>query len=87
MRCRGGLILHRETAPHRRMKITVQIDEDPLAREINIIADAEGLEYLAGVCARLIGKSGPAAHWHLSNDMGTLMQGSIDTTIAFEQID
>ena len=69
------------------MKITVEIDDDPVARQINIIADTEGLEYLAGVCTRLIGKSGPAAHWHLSTGMGTLTQGSIDTTIAFEQID
>jgi hypothetical protein len=67
------------------MKITVEIEADASAREIVIRADAKGLEYLADVCARLIGKSGPAAHWHLSAEMGTLTKGSINTVIAFEQ--
>ena len=67
------------------VKIAVQIENAGAAREIIITADSEGLKYLADVCARLIGKTGPAAHWHLSNDMGTLTKGSINTTIAFEE--
>jgi DNA-binding transcriptional regulator LsrR (DeoR family) len=51
--------------------------------EIIITADAEGLGYLAEICLRLIDKTGPAAHWHLMERMGSLEAGSIDTRIQF----
>jgi hypothetical protein len=62
-------------------KIKIESFQDPL--EIVITADADGLRYLSEVCQRLIGKQGPAAHWHLSPDMGSLEAGSIDTRICF----
>lgn len=62
-------------------KIKIEYFEKP--REIVITADADGLQYLSEVCQRLIGKQGPAAHWHLMADMGSLEVGSIDTRICF----
>jgi len=62
-------------------KIKVEYFNEP--EEIIITADADGLRYLAEVCERLIGKAGPNAHWHLSETMGSLDPGSIDTRICF----
>jgi hypothetical protein len=62
-------------------KIKIEYFQEP--SEIVVTADADGLRYISEVCQRLIGKQGPAAHWHLSADMGTLEAGSIDTRICF----
>ena len=62
-------------------KIKIELYQSP--EELVISADADGLRYLAEVCGRLIGKEGPAAHWHLSEKMGSLVAGSIETRIRF----
>ncbi len=64
-------------------KIKIEYFTEP--EEIVISADADGLRYLAEVCERLIGKEGPAAHWHLSANMRSLEVGSVDTRICFVQ--
>jgi hypothetical protein len=64
-------------------KIKVEYFNEP--EEIIITADADGLHYLAEVCERLIRKTGPAEHWHLSETMGSLEPGSIDTRIYFSE--
>jgi hypothetical protein len=56
------------------------------AEEFTIAADADGLRFLADICLRLIDKTGPASHWHLMENMGTLESGSINTRISFEQV-
>lgn len=66
------------------MKIEIKIENGSPAGEVVVTADKEGLEYLAEVCVRLIGKTGLTAHWHLSSDMGTLTKGSINAIIAFQ---
>ena len=62
-------------------KIKIEYFGQP--QEVIITADAEGLRYLAEICLRLIDKTGPAAHWHLMEQMGSLEPGSIDTRIHF----
>jgi len=62
-------------------KIKIDHFKDP--EEIIISADADGLRYLADICERLIGKTGPEAHWHLSENMGSLEHGSVETRISF----
>ena len=62
-------------------KIKIEYFGQP--QEVIITADAEGLRYLAETCLRLIDKTGPAAHWHLMEQMGSLVPGSIDARIQF----
>jgi hypothetical protein len=63
------------------LKITVNYDEK--TEEVKITANAEGLRYLADVCTNLIGKEGPAAHWHFMEEMNTLRRGSNKMVITF----
>ncbi len=54
-------------------------------KQIEIIGNKPGLEYLSEVCLSIIGKKGPSAHWHLLRSTNTITQDSIDTVIYFEE--
>jgi hypothetical protein len=53
-------------------------------REVVITADAEGLQSLARACERIIGKEGPAAHWHFTEWFDNADPGSLSLEIRFE---
>jgi hypothetical protein len=52
---------------------------------IEIVGDENGLKYLSQVCNQIIGKKGPAAHFHLMSKMNNIEKGSIDTDIYFDE--
>ncbi len=53
--------------------------------EVRIQGDKEGLEYLADCCRRIIGKTDPSGHWHLSPEMDNLLNGSLPTSIEYAE--
>ena len=68
----------------RKGKIKITYDKDK--NEIIIMADADGLKYLADICLKIIGKKTPAGHWHLMESMGNLEKGSINTIIMYSDM-
>jgi hypothetical protein len=53
--------------------------------EIRIKGDEHGLRYLADCCTRIIDKKDPSGHFHLMPEMKNLMNGSIKTTIEYNE--
>jgi hypothetical protein len=53
--------------------------------KVFILADADGLKYLADVCLRIIGKNDPSGHFYLMEQMGNLETGSAELEIAFSE--
>ena len=77
-------MVSRRSALVSKMKLgKIRIEYFGQPQEVIITADAEGLRYLSEICLRLIDKTGPAAHWHLMEKMGSLESGSIDARIHF----
>lgn len=64
----------------------IKIDYDKEKNLVTIMADADGLRYLADICLRIIGKDTPACHFHLMEKMGNLEKGSIDTVIIYSEM-
>lgn len=61
----------------------LKIEYEKESNRISITGDAEGLRYLADVCTRIIDKTGPGSHFHMSQEMGNLDKGSVETIIGF----
>jgi len=62
----------------------IKVEYDEARREVVITADAEGLQSLARICERIIGKEGPAAHWHFMEWMDNADPGSVNLVLRFE---
>jgi hypothetical protein len=67
------------------MKGKLHISLDSNLERVVIVGNAQGLHYLSDVCLRLIGKEGPAAHFHLMVEMNNLEKGSTNTDIVFSE--
>ena len=65
------------------MGIPLKITFD--GREIRIVGNKDGLQYLADCCISIIGQAGPGAHWHLLPQMNNLLEGSIATAIEYSE--
>lgn len=65
------------------MKGKIKVEYNKKESEIAIIADKEGLAYLADVCNRISGKESPAGHFHLMEEMKNLVKGSVRTIIIY----
>ncbi|OIO10390.1 MAG: hypothetical protein AUJ52_04355 [Elusimicrobia bacterium CG1_02_63_36] len=64
-----------------RLKFTIE------AGEVLILGDEGGLEHLAEICRRVIGKKDPSGHWHLQPEMNNLVEGSMGAIIQFTDDD
>lgn len=51
--------------------------------EVVILADVEGLKYLADAFQRVSGKSGPNGHFHFEWQFNNLVQGSNPMTVQY----
>lgn len=65
------------------MSYHLKVSFDPKKAEVVISGDEQGLQYLSEICKKIIGKTTPAGHYHLSPEMGNADAESIPTTIAF----
>ena len=70
-------------SPGWKLKITY----DDKKKEVTILGNAEGLEFLAGACLSIIGKTDPSGHIHLEWQMNTLLEGSVQTILEFSNND
>ncbi len=59
----------------------LEVKYDEKNKEINIVGNKEGLEYLGKVCLHLSEKKDPE-HWHLSFPFYTLTEDSLDLVIS-----
>ena len=66
-----------------KLKIAYDKTED----KILILGNAKGLEFLAGACLAIIGKTDPSGHIHLEWQMGNLLEGSTQTLLEFSSDD
>lgn len=62
-------------------RIKIRFDKDK--KEILVMGDKKGLEFLASCCLSIIGRNTPAGHIHLMKDMNNLKKGSVNTVIIF----
>jgi len=62
----------------------LRITYDENEKEIEIAGNSEGLKYLAYYCKRIIGKTTPAGHIHLTKDIEDLTPDSIDTILIYD---
>jgi hypothetical protein len=53
--------------------------------EVRIEGNEEGLRCLADCCLRIIGKEGPAGHFHLMSEMNNLMKDSVTAVIKYSE--
>ena len=64
-----------------RLKITLEDGE------VVIRGDKGGLEYVANVCQRVIGKHDPSGHVHLEWHMNNLCEGSVPAVVQYTDDD
>ena len=56
---------------------------DSSTKEITILGNVEGLEFLASSCLAVIGKADPSGHVHLQWQMNNLLPGSTSIRLEF----
>jgi len=61
----------------------LKVTFDPKEQRVTILGNAKGLEFFAGCCLAVIGKTDPSGHIHLEWQMNNLVQGSTPTLVEF----
>jgi len=69
------------------MKSDFQLSITKPEDEVIIQGNRAGLEFLADVCRKVIGKTDPSGHIHISPEMGNTSPGSIPIRIEFTEAD
>jgi len=72
-----------ESKRKKEMKLKITYNEKK--KEVCIIGNKYGLEYLANCCLSVIGKTDPAGHFHLMPQMNNLSKGSLNTIIEYSK--
>jgi hypothetical protein len=67
------------------MSFQLKITYDAERKEVLISGNREGMKYLSDICARVIGKTTPAGHYHLSPQMGNVDDDSVSTVITYQE--
>lgn len=71
-----------------KMTMKLKTHYDAATNEITVIGNSEGLQFLSQICTRIIGKEGPAAHWHFSQEFNNLLPGSTPMVVChFEEVE
>ena len=77
----SGRIDEMESEPDFKLKITKD------KGEIWIRGNKKGLEYLSEICLRVIGKTDPSGHFHITPEMGNASAGSEPALLEFSEKD
>ena len=65
------------------MKARLKITYDEKQKEIVILGDKNGLEFLSDCCLRIIRKTDPSGHLHFMSEMNNVTKGSASMIIEY----